>query len=381
MLERISIQVPFDAHVHFRQGEVLKTVVPFTAKHFWGACAMPNTDPPILTAEAAIEYRRNIEDAARRINKDFVPLVGLYLTDTLHPDEVKKAYVDLLETKANMTRRAAEFLKFYPKGGTTNSKYGVVDIMSLRPQLEIAEKIGIPVCLHGEKVLKQSGSVIDHLDRERYFVEGPLEDLLHSFPGLRVVLEHISTREGIERVWDDESGRLAGSITAHHPMFTHVDLFEGGMRPHLNNMPIFKHEADRRAIRQAMFSGDKRFFAGSDSAPHPESKKHSACCPFGIFSAPGLLERYATIWSDAGKLKTPDDVIRFNNFMSLNGPYFYGFEPHTKTIDLIREEWSMTEPVYLRLDTDTDQTFHGEYFHPLGAHPGLIIPFTWKVSV
>lgn len=380
MLERISIQMPFEGHVHFRENEVMRAVAPYTAKHFWGAIVMPNTDPPMTTIAQTVAYRRDIEDATKAVNPDFMPLVGLYLTENLDPEEVRLAYTKPVQTRLNLPRRGAEFLKYYPKGGTTNSKHGVVDIMKCAKVLEVAEKIGMPVCLHGEKVLKPSGCTIDHLDRERYFVEGPLEEVLKNFPALNVCLEHISTKEGIERVSDDESGRLRASITRHHAMFTHADLFEGGMWPDLNQMPTYKHEPDRRAIRSAMFSGDRRFYAGSDSAPHPASKKYSSCCPFGVFSAPGLLEGYATVWSEAGKLETAEDVVRFNNFMSVNGPRFYGFLPSPKTIDLVREEWTIDEPVHVQYEAKADGTeARSELYYPLGAHPGRTIPFKWKV--
>lgn len=368
---------PFEGHIHFRQDDTLKAVVPFTAKHFWAAVAMPNTTPPITTCDQAVAYAEEIEKAAASVNKDFRALVGLYLTDDLDPNEIKNAMTKSA-TRNSQPRRLAEFVKFYPMGATTNSSHGVKNILKCDRVLHMMEKYKMPLCLHGEVNFDERG-VLDHLERERIFVNEVLPALQQQYPRLKIVLEHISTKEAAKAV-DKGLPTLAATVTPQHMMFTHADLFEGGLRPHLFCYPILKHQSDVAAICRLVFKRHPRVYAGSDSAPHMVSKKHSACCPGGVFSAPGLLERYATIWSTHGKLNTPEDVVAFGDFMSRNGPRFYGFMPHKKKITLEQAVWSLEGSKYASYFEHGPWDGEIHRFYPFGHKDIGEIPFQWKVQ-
>lgn len=377
MTRQFSIHIPFEGHIHFRQGETLKAVVPFTAKHFSRAVAMPNTSPPITTCDQAVAYAEEIEKAAASTDPNFRALVGLYLTEDLDPEEIKRAMTKTV-TRDSQPRRLAEFVKFYPKGATTNSSHGVADILACDDVLLMMQKYKMPLCLHGEVNFNAQGTY-DHLDRERIFVKEVLPLLQQRYPQLKIVLEHISTREAAKAV-QHGLPTLAATVTPQHLMYTHTDLFEGGLRPHLYCMPILKERVDVSAIRNLVFSGHPRVFAGSDSAPHVINKKHSACCPAGVFSAPGLLERYATIWSEHNKLSKPEDIAHFGRFMSINGPTFYGFLPDPKMITLTKERWIMEGSEYLSCVPQDVAGSDQLRFYPLGHKDIGEIPFEWRVK-
>jgi dihydroorotase len=384
-MQNISIPLPFEGHVHFRQGDLLKAVVPYTAMHFWAGVAMPNTIPPITTCDQAVTYAEEIEKAAAPVNENFKPLVGLFLTDNLDPAEIVRAMTKSV-TRNSQPRRLAEFVKFYPLGATTNSSHGVKNILKCDRVLHAMEKYGMPLCLHGEVNFKENEvsdhaerEVYDHLERERIFVTDILPQLQKLYPRLKIILEHISTKEAARAV-SKGLPTLAATVTPQHLMLTHADLFEGGLRPHLFCYPILKHRSDVAAVRNLVFSGHPRVFAGSDSAPHLTSKKHSACCPGGVFSAPGLLERYATIWSSHKKLSTETDAILFSNFMSRNGPRFYGFLPHSKMITLTKNQWSLEGKQFADHFPKDLWNHMTEQVLPFCHKEIENIPFEWRVQ-
>jgi dihydroorotase len=312
---------PMDAHAHFRVGEILKSVVPATARHFDIAVAMPNLVPPIKSAGHCRAYCDQLVMAAADVNPHFRPLGICYLTDNLSPDILREGWAGGSGT------RVFHAAKYYPAGATTNSDDGVTNIKHIYPTLEVMQEIGMPILFHGE-VPETNGHPIESWNRERVFVETILRDVLEKFPTLRIVLEHVSTKEGIEMILSEESGWLAGTITPHHLLHYAHDLTQGGFHSHLYCMPIVKGEADMKALLGAMRSGDRRFFAGTDTAPHLRSKKESACCAAGAFVAPRALEAYALAFGES-EFNTHDGVARFERFMSFNGPAFYGI-PHSK---------------------------------------------------
>jgi dihydroorotase len=319
--------VPMDGHAHFRDEDTLRKVVPITAQHFDIAVAMPNLTPPITTAGAAAAYCQRISEVARSVNPHFKPLGIAYLTDNMHPDALRAGW------QTAEGERIFYAAKLYPAGATTNSDEGVTALTNIYSKLQVMQEIGMPLLVHGE-VPVMEGIKIPSWDREKIFVETHLVDILENFPRLKVVLEHVSTKEGVDMVLKDTSGMLAATITPHHVLHNANDLTQGGFRAHAYCMPILKSEADRVAIRCAMLSGDARFFAGTDSAPHFRTKKEAVCCAAGAFVAPRALEAYALAFGEDA-FNEPDGVTRFERFMSLNGPAFYGIPPSCRKITLV----------------------------------------------
>ena len=322
MVDEITITRPDDWHLHVRDGAVLADVVPASARQFGRAIVMPNLKPPVTTAEQAMAYRDRIR-AAIPPGIDFEPLMTLYLTDRLAPVEIERA-----------ARAGVVAVKLYPAGATTNSDAGVTAMANVRPVLEAMQRIGMPLLVHGE-VADQS---VDVFDREQVFIERHLIPLRHDFPELKIVLEHITTREAAQYV--AEAGRhTAATITAHHLLYNRNAIFLGGLRPHYYCLPVLKREEHRRALVAAATSGSDRYFLGTDSAPHPAALKEHATGCAGCYTALSALELYAEAFDVAGALD------RLEAFASFNGPAFYALPRNTGRVTLRRAPWVLPETV------------------------------------
>jgi dihydroorotase len=309
-MQTLTIRRPDDWHVHLRDGEMLKAVAPYTARQFARAIIMPNLTPPVTSAAAAAEYRERIKAAAGR---DFTPLMTCYLTDQADGDEIARGFAEQVWVAA----------KLYPANATTNSASGVTDVRNLHPALERMQAIGMPLLVHGEV----TDPDVDIFDREAVFIDRVLGPLIREFPGLKIVLEHITTSDAAEFV--GASGpTVAATITPHHLMINRNALFEGGLRPHAYCLPVAKREQHRQAVRRAATSGSPKFFLGTDSAPHGRHVKESSCGCAGIFNAPFALEAYATVFEEECALD------RLEAFASENGPRFYGLPLNEGTVTL-----------------------------------------------
>jgi len=315
MTETLTLRRPDDWHVHLRDGAMLAAVLPWTARQFARAIVMPNLVPPITTVAAAVAYRERIV-AALPAAGDFTPLMTCYLTDGTDPEEVARGFSDGIFTA----------VKLYPARGTTNSAFGVTDYRRIQPVLARMSELGMPLLIHGEATDPE----VDVFDREAVFIERILQPLRERMPELRIVLEHITTAEAVDYV-KSAGPNTAATITAHHLIINRNAIFAGGIRPHLYCLPIAKRERHRQALRQAATSGDRRFFLGTDSAPHAAPTKETACGCAGIFTAPCALELYAEVFAEEGALD------RFEAFASLNGPAFYRLPPNEARVTLARE--------------------------------------------
>ena len=320
-LQSITFRRPDDWHVHLRDGEMLKAVAPYTARQFARAIVMPNLVPPITTVEAASSYRDRIIAAT---GPDFTPLMTCYLTDDVDPDELARGFAEGMWAAA----------KFYPAGATTNSASGVTDIRNIFPALERMQEIGMTFCIHGEV----TDPDIDVFDREAVFIDRILAPLVDDFPALKMVLEHITTRQAAQFV-ADAPANVAATITPQHLHLNRNALFKGGLRPHAYCLPVVKREEHRLAVRQAAVSGSPKFFLGTDTAPHSREAKESACGCAGIFNAPYALESYVQVFDDEGALD------RFEAFASGHGPRFYGLPINEGTVTLERAEHQVPETV------------------------------------
>ncbi len=322
----LSLGRPDDWHVHLRDGAMLDAVAPFTARRFGRAIIMPNLDPPITDRGMAKSYRERIFEALGDKRGDFQPLMTCYLTERTDGRDLAAGYADGIFAAA----------KLYPAGATTNSAAGVTDMARISGVLEVMQKAGMPLLVHGE--VTDPG--VDIFDREAVFIERVLEPLLGQFPELPIVFEHITTEQAVDFV-RGRAGRLAATITAHHLMINRNAIFEGGIRPHYYCLPVAKRERHRLALRQAATSGEACFFLGTDSAPHVQGAKEQACGCAGIFSAPAAIELYAQVFEDEGALG------KLEAFASLNGAGFYGLPASEDRITLERKEWWVTEAVAL----------------------------------
>ena len=320
-LDEIRLIRPDDWHAHFRDGAVLADVVPASAARFARAVAMPNLSPPVTTTKAALAYRDRILAAAPP-GASFEPLMTLYLTDDTGADEIRRAAAG----------GKVIGVKLYPAGATTNSAHGVTDLGRCGAALGAMQGCGLALMVHGETVEAD----VDVFDRERVFVERTLAPLVDRFPGLKVVLEHVTTAEGVEFVRGAREG-VAATITAHHLLLNRNALFEGGLRPHHYCLPVLKRERHRAALIDAATSGEARFFLGTDSAPHPRHAKEAACGCAGLYTAHAGIELYAEAFDRAGALGA------LEAFASRNGPAFYGLEPNGETITLRRRPWTVPE--------------------------------------
>jgi dihydroorotase len=313
--ETLTIRRPDDWHVHLRDGEMLRAVLPYTARQFARAIVMPNLSPPVTDTAAAESYRTRIV-AALPEGAAFTPLMTCYLTDFTDPDDLARGFEAGVFTAA----------KLYPANATTNSSHGVTDIARIRDVLERMAAIGMVLCVHGEVTDPQ----VDVFDREAVFIDRVLAPLLDDLPELRVVFEHVTTAEAVQFV---ESGdaNIAATITPQHLHINRNAMLVGGIRPHAYCLPVAKREKHRQALRKAATSGSAKFFLGTDSAPHAREAKESACGCAGIFNAPFALESYLTVFEAEGALD------RFEGFASEHGPRFYGLPLNEERITLVRE--------------------------------------------
>ncbi|UMY18166.1 dihydroorotase [Methylobacterium organophilum] len=312
--ERIVIRRPDDWHVHLRDGEMLRAVLPYTAAQFARGIIMPNLVPPVTTVEAAEAYRARIL-AALPPGSDFRPLMTCYLTDAADPGEIERGHAEGVWLAA----------KLYPAGATTNAHHGVTDIPGLAPVLERMERIGMPLLVHGES----TDPSVDVFDRERVFMDESLRPLLARHPGLKVVVEHATTAETLDLV-RAHAPRVAATITPHHLVINRTSLFQGGLRPHLYCLPVAKRERHRLALRKAATSGEACFFIGTDTAPHVREAKEASCGCAGVFVGATALQTYVQVFDEEGALRN------FESFASLNGARFHGLDPNSGTIALER---------------------------------------------
>ena len=319
-MNSLTLTRPDDWHLHVRDGAVLSTVVPHTARQFARAIIMPNLKPPVTTAAQAMAYRDRILAAVPQ-GLSFEPLMTLYLTDNLAPAEIARA-------KAAGVVAA----KLYPAGATTNSDAGVTDLRKIYPVLEAMQKEGLLLLVHGEV----TSADIDLFDREAVFIDRHLIPLRRDFPGLKIVFEHITTQDAAQYV-SEAGDRLAATITAHHLLYNRNAIFTGGIRPHYYCLPVLKRETHRLALVQAATGGNRRFFLGTDSAPHPAHLKEHATGCAGCYTAHAALEMYAEVFDRAGALG------RLEAFASFNGADFYGLPRNSGTVTLERQEWTSPE--------------------------------------
>lgn len=323
-LTSLTIRRPDDWHLHLRDGEMLKAVLPETTRHFARAIIMPNLVPPVVTSQDAIAYRARIMDALPG-GADFTPLMTLYLTEATDPADVRAAHAAGIATA----------VKLYPAGATTNSASGVRDFEKVRAVLDVMAEIGMPLCIHGEVTDHE----IDIFDREAAFIDKILKPLRKKVPDLKIVMEHVTTQDAVDYVRDSHKN-LAATITTHHLIINRNHILAGGIKPHFYCLPVAKREAHRVALVQAAVSGDKRFFLGTDSAPHTDPLKLQACGCAGIFTAPNTMSCLAEVFDAAGKIRKIED------FASLNGPRFYGLPPNEDMITLTKGE-PVTYPTHI----------------------------------
>lgn len=325
----LTISRPDDWHLHVRDGAMLEVVLPHTARQFGRAIIMPNLKPPVTTTEQARAYRQRILAArpAQGPGASFEPLMTLYLTDNTSPDDIRRA-------------RESGFVhgvKLYPAGATTNSDAGVTDLHKCAATLETLQQVGLPLLVHGEV----TDPSVDVFDREKVFIDRMLEPLRRDFPALKIVFEHITTRDAAQYVRDAQAapGTLGATITAHHLLFNRNAMLVGGIQPHYYCLPVLKREAHRLALVDAATSGHPRFFLGTDSAPHPKGLKEHACGCAGCYTALHALELYAQAFDEAGALD------RLEGFASFHGADFYGLPRAAETVTLERATWTLPQAI------------------------------------
>ncbi|ENY8009913.1 dihydroorotase [Vibrio fluvialis] len=330
----LTITRPDDWHVHLRDGEVLTDTVRDISRYNGRALIMPNTVPPVTTTEMALAYRERI--MAAQPQGQFEPQMSLYLTDNTSPEEIRKA-------KASGAVVAA---KLYPAGATTNSDSGVTSAKNIYPVLQAMQEEGMLLLVHGEVTTHD----IDIFDREKTFLETVLAPIVNDFPNLKIVLEHITTAEAVEFV-KKAGDNVAATITAHHLLFNRNHMLVGGIRPHFYCLPILKRATHQHALVAAATSGSKKFFLGTDSAPHAKGKKEAACGCAGSYTAHAALELYAEVFEQEGKLD------QLEAFASHNGPDFYGLPRNSDTVTLTKQSW----------DVPASMPFGGETVVPIRA--------------
>ncbi len=317
-METLTIIQPDDWHLHVRDGAVLPNVLADTARCFARAIIMPNLKPPVTTTALALAYRDRIQTALS--NTAFTPLMTLYLTDNLAPEEI---------TKAKQSGHIYA-VKYYPAGATTNSDAGVTDIKKTYPTLEQMAIQGMPLLVHGES----TDHSVDVFDREKIFIDKTLIQLHQDFPELNIVFEHITTKDAVDFV-SQASERIAATITPHHLAYNRNAMFSGGIRPHYYCLPILKREQHRLALIEAATSGSAKFFLGTDSAPHPVGAKESSCGCAGIYNAPVAIEVYTEIFEQANALD------KLEGFASIHGPQFYNLPVNQTQITLVKQDWTV----------------------------------------
>ena len=322
-MNKLTITRPDDWHLHLRDGEALKTLVPDTAKRFARAIVMPNLRPPITSTQLAIEYRQRILDAVPD-GLDFEPLMTLYLTDNTSAEEIAKA----------KESGFVQGVKLYPAGATTNSDSGVTNLDACTKALEAMQKFGIPLLIHAEV----TDTNVDIFDRERVFIDRHLKTLLARYPSLKIVLEHITTKDAADFVAAAPTN-CAATITPHHLLMNRNAMFTGGIRPHHYCLPVLKREEHRLALVKAAISGSAKFFLGTDSAPHAKSAKENACGCAGIYSAYAGIELYAEVF------EAENSLDKLEAFASFYGPDFYGLPRNSTKMTLAKESWSVPESI------------------------------------
>jgi dihydroorotase len=320
MTSSLTLTRPDDWHLHLRDGAAMAAVLPHTARQFGRAIVMPNLRPPITTAQQAVAYRERIL-AALPAGLAFEPLMTLYLTDNTAPDEIQRA-----------KDAGVVALKLYPAGATTNSDAGVTDIRKTYATLEAMQRAGLLLLVHGEV----TDPAVDLFDREAVFIDQVMQPLRRDFPELKVVFEHITTKEAAQYV-AQAGAHTAATITAHHLLYNRNAIFQGGLRPHYYCLPVLKREVHRQALVAAAVSGSDRFFLGTDSAPHASVMKEASVCGAGCFTALSALELYAEAFDAAGALD------KLEGFASHHGPAFYGLPRNTGSVTLKREPWVLPE--------------------------------------
>jgi dihydroorotase len=345
-LTSITITRPDDWHLHLRDGEQLRFVLPHTAKQFARAIIMPNLKPPIVTTDMALSYRARILAALPEpLHGNFDPLMTLYLTDNTVPSEIARA----------KESKAVQGVKLYPAGATTNSDAGVTDITKCYATLEAMEQNNLPLLVHGEV----TDANVDIFDREKIFIDRVLDPLIRRFPSLRIIFEHITTTDAVMFV-KEASKFIAATITAHHLLLNRNAIFQGGIRPHHFCLPVLKREIHRQALLNAATSGNPKFFLGTDSAPHAQINKENSCGCAGIYTAHAAIELYATAFEQAGALG------KLEAFASFYGADFYQLPRNSSHITLKKEYWTVPEQF----------EFANEKLIPLYAGENL----TWKMS-
>ncbi|EOI6454917.1 dihydroorotase [Yersinia enterocolitica] len=323
--QTLKIRRPDDWHIHLRDDEMLSTVLPYTSEVFARAIVMPNLTPPITTVTSAIAYRERILAAIPAGHK-FTPLMTCYLTNTLDVNELTLGFEQGVFTAA----------KLYPANATTNSTHGVSDIPAIYPLFEQMQKIGMPLLIHGEV----TDAAVDIFDREARFIDQILEPIRRQFPELKIVFEHITTKDAADYVLAGNRF-LGATITPQHLMFNRNHMLVGGIRPHLFCLPILKRSTHQEALRQAVASGSERFFLGTDSAPHAKHRKESSCGCAGVFNAPSALPAYASVFEEMNALQ------HLEAFCSLNGPRFYGLPVNEDFVELVRVPFQQPEEISL----------------------------------
>lgn len=313
-LDKLTIPLPDDWHLHLRDEDMLAAVLPATVRDFGRAIVMPNLKPPVTTARDAVAYRQRIV-ACLPAGCEFLPLMTCYLTDNTSPEDLR----------AGATDGSFVAAKLYPAGATTNADAGVTSVARLGRVLETMQDVGLPLLIHGET----TDPAVDVFDREAVFIDTVLTPLRRDFPALKIVLEHVTTREGVQFV-ATAAGPTAATLTPHHLMINRNAMFERGFRPHMYCLPVAKRELHRQALRAAAVSGNPRFFLGTDSAPHLRQLKEHDCGCAGVFNAPTALACYAQVFDEEGQL------ARLADFASRFGPAFYGLPVNTREITLAR---------------------------------------------
>ena len=319
----LKLTRPDDWHLHLRDGALMQSVLPDTARQFARAIVMPNIRPPVATIAQAVEYRQRIF-AALPAGSNFQPLMTLYLTDNTSAEEIRKA----------KQSGVVHAVKLYPAGATTNSDAGVTDIRKTYSALEEMQRCGMPLLVHGEV----TDPAVDVFDREVVFIERVLQPLLRDLPGLRTVFEHITTKDAAQFV-TGAPANIAATLTAHHLLYNRNAMLVGGIRPHYYCLPVLKREAHREALVAVASSGNRKFFLGTDSAPHAQHTKEAACGCAGIYTAHAAIELYAEVFEHAGALD------KLEAFASFYGADFYGLPRNTQTIILCKEEWQVPASV------------------------------------
>jgi len=341
MTHSLTLRRPDDWHLHLRDGAMLRAVLPETARHFGRAIIMPNLVPPVVTGDDARAYRDRIL-AALPEGMTFTPLMTLYLTEGTDPNDLAAAHAVGLITA----------VKLYPAGATTNSASGVRDIANVRAVLEKMAEIGLPLCIHGEVTRHD----VDIFDREKVFLDTVLDPLRRDIPELKVTLEHVTTSDGIDYV-REASGDIAATITTHHLMINRNHILVGGIKPHYYCLPVAKRGTHQEALRKAAISGNPRFFLGTDSAPHTDPNKESACGCAGCFTATNTMACLAHVFEEEGALD------KLEGFASLFGPARYGLAPNDTMITLVREDTLVTYPA--KIETEDGPVTVFDPGHPL----------------